>query len=526
MLKLAHAGRLPRALTFCLTVFSLAQAVAQADTQTGLAGRRPNVILILTDDQGYGDLARNGNPVIKTPNIDRLYDEGVRLEDCHVSPTCAPTRCSIFTGRHEFKSGVTHTIYERERMSLKATTMAEVLKSAGYATGIFGKWHLGDEEPYQPQRRGFDEVFIHGAGGIGQSYPGSCGDAPGNTYFSPVILHNGVFEKTDGYCTDVFFNQAMKWIEDRKGQRPFFCYIPTNAPHQPHQVPEEYEEMYAGKLAAYFPAGDAKADKKGQNRDKAGNGFAAVEAAKFLGMITNIDDNVGRLMARLKEWGIERDTLVIFMNDNGGTAGCRIFNAGMKGTKVTAHNGGTRAMSLWRWPGTLKPGPVRALTAHLDLFPTLAELAGATVSAETRARLEGFSLLPLLRDAAVPWHDDRMLFTHAGRWAPGTPPVKFGPCSVRWRQYLYFPKADKGELYDLQTDPGETKDIAAQNPDVVAKLAKAYDQWWDETLPCLVNEEAYKTAPRINPFKELYWKQYQGPGPNHVPPETASQPAE
>ncbi len=243
-------------------------------------------------------------------------------------------------------------------------------------------------------------------------------------------------------------------------------------------------------------------------------------------MITNIDDNVGRLMARLEEWGLERDTLVIFMNDNGGTAGCRIFNAGMKGGKLTAHNGGTRAMCLWRWPGTLKPGPVRALTAHVDLFPTLVELAGATVSAETRAGFEGFSLIPLLQDAAARWHDDRMLFTHVGRWAPGTPPVKFGACSVRWRQYLYFPKGDLGELYDLQTDPGETKNLAAQHPEVAARLAKAYDAWWDETLPCLVNEEAYQTAPRINPFKALYWKQYQGPGPNHVPPETASQPAE
>ncbi len=184
MPNLANAGGVSRALASCLAVLSLGQTASRGDARSGLAGRRPNVILILTDDQGYGDLARNGNPVIKTPHIDRFYDEGVRFEDFQVSPTCAPTRCSIFTGRHEFKSGVTHTIHERERMSLKATTLAEVLKSAGYATGIFGKWHLGDEEAYQPQRRGFDEVFIHGAGGIGQTFPGSCGDAPGNSYFS------------------------------------------------------------------------------------------------------------------------------------------------------------------------------------------------------------------------------------------------------------------------------------------------------------------------------------------------------
>jgi arylsulfatase len=516
----ANPGVAFRTLAFCAVVFSLGQVIARGDTQSELIGRRPNIILILTDDQGYGDLARNGNPVIKTPNIDRLYDEGVRFEDHHVSPTCSPTRCSILTGRHEFKSGVTHTINERERMSLKATTIAEVLKTAGYTTGIFGKWHLGDEEPYQPQNRGFDEVFIHGAGGIGQSYPGSCGDAPGNTYFSPVILHNGVFEKTNGYCTDVFFNQAVKWIEGRKSDRPFFCYIPTNAPHQPHQVPEEYEKLYAGRLEAYFPEGRGQPDTEGKNKDKSPKTSPAVEAAKFLGMITNIDDNVGRLLAKLKELGIDRNTLVIFMNDNGGTAGCRIFNAGMKGAKGTAHNGGTRAMCLWRWPGTLKPASTHGLTAHLDFFPTLAELAGAKVPAETAAKLEGFSLIPLLGNAQGPWHDDRMLFTHVGRWGVGEPPMKYGPCSVRWRQYLYFPKAaDKGELYDLQADPGENKNIAAQHPDVVDRITKAYDQWWDETLPCLVNEDAYKTAPAMNPFKELYWQQYQGPGPNNVPME-------
>src|SRR5882724_7487118 len=174
--------------------------------EPSLSGRRPNIILILVDDTGYGDAGCTGNPILKTPNIDRLYREGVRFSDFHVSPTCSPTRASIMAGRHEFHSGVTHTINERERMSLKATTIAQVLKGAGYTTGIFGKWHLGDEEPYQPSHRGFDEVFIHGGGGIGQGYPGTCGDAPGNTYFDPVIRHNGTFEKTKGFCTDVFFN--------------------------------------------------------------------------------------------------------------------------------------------------------------------------------------------------------------------------------------------------------------------------------------------------------------------------------
>src|SRR5437899_373254 len=173
---------------------------------------RPNIVLVMTDDQGYGELACHGNPIIQTPNLDRLHKESLRFTDFHVSPTCSPTRSSLMTGRHEFRSGVTHTINERERLSPQAFTLAQLLKLAGYTTGIFGKWHLGDEDAYQPGRRGFDEVFIHGAGGIGQTYAGSCGDAPGNTYFNPALRHNGRFEKTTGYCTDLFFAQAVKWM--------------------------------------------------------------------------------------------------------------------------------------------------------------------------------------------------------------------------------------------------------------------------------------------------------------------------
>ena len=217
---------------------------------------KPNIILILIDDQGYGDFSCTGNPIIKTPNMDRLYDAGVSFTDFHVSPTCSPTRSALMSGRHEFMNGVTHTALERERMSLKTITIAQVLQSAGYATGIFGKWHLGDEAAYQPERRGFDEVFIHGGGGIGQTFPGSGGDAPHNSYFSPVIKHNGKFEKTKGYCTDVFLAQAEKWIAAVKGKKPFFVYLPTNAPHVPLLVPESYAEPYKGKVpdpvAKYF----------------------------------------------------------------------------------------------------------------------------------------------------------------------------------------------------------------------------------------------------------------------------------
>lgn len=442
---------------------------------------RPNIIVIITDDQGYGDLSCHGNPVLKTPNIDRLHARSVRFTDFHVSPTCAPTRASLMTGRHEFRSGVTHTINERERLSLKSFTLAQLLKSVGYITGIFGKWHLGDEAEYRPDRRGFDETFIHGAGGIGQTYPGSCGDAPGNKYFNPAILHNGTFEKTKGYCTDVFFNQALGWIDARRKEKaPFFCWIATNAPHAPLDVPAEYEQKYAG-----------------QKKD----------VAKFFGMIANIDDNVGKLLERLKEWNLEDDTIVIFMTDNGGTAGVPVFNAGMRGMKVTPYQGGTRVPFFVSWPKQFPPGDVPKLAAHVDLFPTLAELTGAKIPEKTP--LDGRSLLPLLRDAKAPW-DDRTLFTHVGRWQKGkAADAKHQLCAVRTAQYRLVngtAKAIAWELFDIQADPGEKKNLAVEKPEVVADLRGRFDKWWDSVQPDLVNEDV--VPPKENAFHTLYWKQF------------------
>jgi arylsulfatase len=479
-------------LSLALLVCGVSEAAAAAccaPTNEGLAGRRPNIVFVLTDDQGYGDLSCHGNPILKTPNLDRLHDEGVRFTDFHVSPTCSPTRSALMTGRHEFRNGVTHTINERERLTLKATTIAQALKSAGYTTGIFGKWHLGDEPDHWPDKRGFDEMFIHGAGGIGQSYPGSCGDAPGNTYFDPAILHNGKFEKTKGYCTDVFFDQATRWIESVKGKQPFFCYIPTNAPHAPLQVRPEDEQRYADKV-------------KNAN------------TAKFFGMIANIDDNVGKLLAKLKEWDLERNTLVVFMNDNGGTGGVSVFNAGMRGAKNTPWLGGTRASSFWRWPGTLKPADVDRLAAHIDFFSTIAEIAGAKITDEIKAQVEGRSLVSLLADPKADW-PDRILFTHIGRWPKGkVADYKYTSCSVRSPRWHLVSVAKEGakqwQLFDVKAEPGEKTDVLAQHPDVVKELEAAYDKWWDSIQPQLVNEDA--VGPKVNPFAELYWKQFGKPG--------------
>jgi arylsulfatase A-like enzyme len=452
-----------------------------------LESKRPNIVFILTDDQGYGDVSAHGNPVLKTPHLDRLHSEGVRFLDFHVSPTCSPTRSALLTGRHEFKNGVTHTIYERERMTLEATTLADVLKGAGYRTGIFGKWHLGDEAAYRPDRRGFEETFIHGGGGIGQMYPGSCGDAPGNHYFDPTILHNGKFEKTSGYCTDVFFQRALDWMDaQRKTQSPFFAYIPTNAPHAPLTVRPEDKAVY----------------------EKAG--LSDKEAA-FFGMIHNIDQNVGKLLLQLEKWGIEKNTLVVFMNDNGGTAGIRVFNAGMKGGKVTAWLGGTRAASFWRWPQTIAPGDCSALSAHIDVFPTLVEIAGAKLPDSARKQLEGRSLVPMLENPKVSVQD-RLLFTHVGRWDKDADPEqsKFGQCSVRnVRWHLVSEKGHAQpawQLFDVSKDYAETTDVAASHPEIVKELAEKFESFWKECLPLMVNEKV--TGPTMNPFSEMYHKEF------------------
>jgi arylsulfatase len=291
-----------------------------------------------------------------------------------------------------------------------------------------------------------------------------------------------MFVKTKGYCTDVFFAQALKWMDaQRTEKKPFFAYITPNAPHAPLQCPEEYAKRYAGKVNT--------------------------NVAKFYGMIENIDDNFGRLLAKLNEWGIARDTLVIFMTDNGGTAGVKVFNAGMRAQKNTPYEGGIRVPSFWRWPAAFDGGrDCHALTAHLDIFPTLAEIAGAKLPGNLR--LDGRSLVPLLKNPEAEW-PDRFLFTHIGRWDKGkAEESKLKNCSVRNARFHFV---NNIELYDLKVDPGETRNVISEHADVVARMRGAYDQWWSEILPALENENA--VGPKVNPFKEAYWKQFGG-GPD------------
>ena len=457
---------------------ALAPSLLAASARTVQDGR-PNIILVMTDDQGYGDLGCTGNPIVKTPHIDAFHAASVRFTDFHASPTCAPTRAALMSGRHEFKNGVTHTIHERERMSLDTLTLAQILKRAGYTTGIFGKWHLGDERAYQPDRRGFDEVFIHGAGGIGQSYAGSCGDAPGNRYFNPMILHNGKFERTMGYCTDVFFGQAIDWIDrSRRRSKPFFAMITPNAPHAPLDCPPEYAARHASQVT--------------------GN------EAKFFGMIENIDDNFGRLLHALDRSGLAQNTLVIFMTDNGGTVGVGRNNGGRRGAKATPYQGGTRVPSFWRWPNGFKGGTdCSRLTAHVDIFPTLAEIARVKESSRIRAQVEGRSLLPLLKNPGGEWAD-RTLITHVGRWERGqAAQAKFKNCSVRDSR---FSLVNNTALYDLNRDPLESQDVAVEYPEVVGRLRQAYERWWEEVQPRLVNENV--PIPQENAFRARFRRQF------------------
>jgi arylsulfatase A-like enzyme len=460
-----------------LLLAALVLTPAPSAPAVSLTGGRPNIILVMTDDQGKGDLGCLGNPYIRTPNTDRLYLSSTRFTDFHVSPTCAPTRSAIMTGRHEFMNGVTHTILERERMTLHATTLAQVLRDAGYATGIFGKWHLGDEEPYQPHRRGFTEAFIHGAGGIGQKYDSSCADAPPNTevegrYFDNVIRHNGRFVKTRGFCTDVFFQAALGWIRKRKDSgQPFFVYLSTNAPHGPFIAPEKSKRRFLEL------------------------GFEDAAAAR-MGMIENIDDNLGVLMNQLAVWGLEENTLLIFMTDNGSAGGVgrrakrngeviSVDFSGFQSGKGSTTEGGTSVPAFWRWRGVLPEGrDIDRLTAHIDLFPTFAALAGARLPGGNQVR--GRSLVPLMENPEAPW-PDRHLFVHRGRWAKGADPnlSKFDGCAVRTAR---FRLVNNRELYDISIDPFEEHDVIDDHPAAVAEMRAAYDAWWAEAVPLMVNE--------------------------------------
>ncbi len=473
-----------------LVLFSASLALSSSAAPS-LEGTRPNIVFVITDDQGMGDLSCMGNPIVQTPHIDKFYERSTRFTDFQVSPTCAPTRAAIMSGRPPFKVGVTHTILQRERMALDVFTLPQALQSAGYATGLFGKWHLGDGDEYLPQNRGFDEVLMHGAGGIGQKQYGDFPANSENTYFDNVLLHNDTVVKTEGFCTDVFFKAGLAWIKEQEASGdPYFAYISLNAPHGPFLAPESYKKRFL----------DAGYDK---------------DTAARYGMIENIDDNFGMLMEKLTEWGALENTLVIFQTDNGmsmrpikknGKPVDR-FNFGMKGAKNSPHEGGTHVPAFWYWQDVLGEGvDIDALTAHLDLFPTFAALAGAELPSGMQP-LDGRSLLPLLQDSDAAW-PDRELFIHCGRWKPGKrEDLKYRPSAVRTDRWRLV---NNKELYDIEADPNQTTDVASSHPEVIEELRKSYDQWWASALPLMVNEDLPKVE--VHPFEIRYEQQLKEQG--------------
>ncbi len=434
----------------------------------------PNIVFVLSDDTGWGEIEAAGNPILKTPNLNRLYRESLRLTNFHVAPTCAPTRAQLMTGNHEFRSGVTRPSDPEYNMSPSAITLAEVLQSAGYATGLFGKWHLGTSQKYRPENRGFDMALT----------------APKDTqngHYDPTLLRNGKEEQHSGYRTDIFFDEAMEWIEANR-QRPFFCYVPTYNAHSPLVVPEKYAAPYRNKgLIATPPPWNPK---------------VIYDGADYYGMVANLDENIGRLLAFLEQEELLENTIFIYAGDNGHAMGGPVptghsletgfhdqsgalYNMGLRGAKDQPWDGGTRVPLFVRWPGHVRPGAeVDRVTGGIDLFPTLAEITGAEYSHS----IDGQSLVPLIEDPDAEVADRRIM-VHCDFLAGKTDEVKYVEYAVQTDHYRMV---NGNELYDHRTDPGEKKNIAEARPKVLAKLNAVYESWWDSVLPTIHNEEVRK----------------------------------
>ncbi|GGH24343.1 N-acetylgalactosamine-6-sulfatase [Dyadobacter endophyticus] len=409
-------------LALCATLFWNANAQVH-----------PNIVFILADDQGWGDLSINGNTNVRTPHIDRIGKEGAQFSRFYVSPLCAPTRAGLLTGRYHYRAGVWGVSNSREFMNLDEVTLADLLKSAGYSTGCFGKWHNGSQYPYHPNGRGFDEFY----GMLSGHYA---------NYFNTTVDHNGEPEKSTGYIADDLTSKAIGFIEkSKKAGKPFFCYIPYNTPHSPFQVPDENYNRVKVRGIKQF------SDKKGEE-----DGETTITA---LAMSENIDDNVGRILKKLDDLKLTDNTIVIYLSDNGPNSWR--WNGDMKGRKGTAGEGSVRVPFLIRWPGVIPAGKVvNGNAAYIDLLPTLIELTGVPTKKSGKP-LDGISLQPALTKVAeLP---DRLLFLSINK-----------NNSVRKGHYLY----QSNELYDLAADPAQQHNIASGYPGLADSLRTAFDNWY------------------------------------------------
>lgn len=427
---------------------------------------RPNIVLIMTDDQGYGDLGAHGNPKIRTPNLDRLASEGAHIPRFYVSPVCAPTRASLMTGRYNYRTGAIDTYLGRAMMASDEITIAEILRDAGYRTGIFGKWHLGDNYPMRAMDQGFEESLVHKGGGIGQN-----SDPPGGDhYMNATLYRNGSAVKTEGYCSDVYTDAAMSFVERHRAE-PFFVYLAFNAPHTPLEVPDEWVEPYRKMNfdPSEFPS--------------EGESFAAQydkeTTAKIYAMVTNIDGNVGRMLAALDRLKLRENTIVIFLTDNGPQQ--NRYRAGLRDRKGSVHDGGIRVPFYVRWPKRIEAGlEIDRIAAHIDVAPTLLDAAGV---AAPDTNIDGRSLLPLLTQTPVRWRGRALYF----QWHRGDEPElgrAFAARSQRWKLVQPLGRAPRGPkegplmLFDMQSDPHELRDVAAEHPEIVERMRRDYALWF------------------------------------------------
>lgn len=424
---------MPRLFPLFLLAFGLflPSAVHAADPS------KPNVVVILTDDQGWGDLSVHGNKNLATPNIDQLAKQGALFENFYVCHLCAPTRAEMLTGRFYARTGVRGVSTGQERLNIDEKTIAQYFKEAGYTTGAFGKWHNGMQFPYHPNARGFDEYY------------GFCSGHWGH-YFSPELDHNNQLVRGDGYVTDDFTNRAMKFIEDNQ-DNPFFCYIPYCTPHSPMQVPDKYYDKFA------------EMDPKMKNRDPEKEALGMTRAA--LAMCENIDWNVGRILKKLDQHNLADNTIVIYFADNGPNS--FRWNGDMKGRKGSLDEGGTRVPCIVRWLGHIPANrKIEPIAGAVDLLPTLLDFAG--IESEFPKPIDGVSLKPLLTEDAVEWEDRHLIAS------------KNKQVSVRNQTYRLD---NNGQLFDITKDRGQHKNVAKQHPDVVAKLKKVADKYRSVMLP-------------------------------------------
>ncbi|MEM9020835.1 MAG: arylsulfatase [Planctomycetota bacterium] len=461
-------------------LFLLAGCHAQPGSKGATGPRktadRPNVVVIITDDQGIGDFGIAGNAVLQTPHLDALARRSVSVSDFYVSPVCSPTRASLMTGRYHMRTQCIDTYQGRSRMSPEEVTLAEAMRGAGYATGIFGKWHLGDNHPMRPTDQGFDEALIHRGGGIGQS--SDTRDKPGQ-YTNPVLYHNNHEVNPTGYCTDIYFDAAIGFINKQaESGQPFFTYIATNAPHGPyHDVPEGLLAEYAARdLSAIMAPNDH------------GKPEAIDRLARIGAMITNIDQNVGKLVGSLEASGLIDNTIILYLNDNGPNTRRYVGDLHghtFRGMKTEVYEGGIRSPLWVRWDGVLEPArQAELIAAHIDLMPTLLDACG--VAAPEGVVWDGRSILPVLNGEreTLP---ERAIVVQAHR---GTAPNRYNNFMIRRGDWKLLnatrpwgnqdEKDPTFELYNLSQDPGESNNLASDRPEKLAELRAAYDAWFDD----------------------------------------------